>query len=62
MAKSEFKGINLQIGQERTINVAMSPAAVSSEINVSGGALAVVDVSSRAWAPTFPSAKSPNCP
>src|SRR3954447_18287071 len=46
MAKSEFKGINLQIGQERTINVAMSPAAVASEVNVSGGALAVVDVSS----------------
>src|SRR5882724_10061059 len=46
MSKSEFKGINLQIGQERTINVAMSPAAVSSEVNVSGGSLAVVDVSS----------------
>src|SRR5438094_448371 len=46
MAKSEFKGINLQIGQERTIDVAMSPAAISSEVNVSGGALAVVDVSS----------------
>src|SRR5438105_1103825 len=46
MANAEFKGIALQVGQERTLNVTLSPSAVSTEVNVSGGELAVVDVSS----------------
>lgn len=46
MANAEFKGITLQVGQERTLNVTLSPSAVSTEVNVSGGELAVVDVSS----------------
>jgi outer membrane receptor protein involved in Fe transport len=46
MAKAEFKSITLQAGQERMINVAMSPASVSTEVNVSSGELAALDVSS----------------
>jgi hypothetical protein len=46
MANAEFKGIALQVGQERTLNVTLSPSTVSTEVNVSGGDLAVVDVSS----------------
>jgi hypothetical protein len=46
MAKAEFKGISLQIGQERTLNVTMQPASMTTEVVVSGGDLMVVDVSS----------------
>jgi hypothetical protein len=46
MATAEFKGLALQAGQERVINVAMSPAAVATEVNVSSGDLAAIDVSS----------------
>ncbi len=46
MAPAEFKGINLQVGQERYLNVTLEPSTVSTEINVSGGDLTVIDVSS----------------
>ena len=47
-AKWEAKGIPLSVGQERTVNVVMQPAAVTSEVTVSGGELSVVDTSSAA--------------
>ena len=46
MSSAKYSGINLQVGQERTLNITLQPAAVSTEINVSGGDLAVIDVSS----------------
>ena len=46
MATAEFKGINLQVGQERILNVTLQPNTVNTEINVSGGDLTVIDVSS----------------
>ena len=46
MSPAEYTGVNLQVGQERTLNIALQPAAVNTEVNVSGGQLAVVDVSS----------------
>ena len=46
MAPAEYKGIQLQVGQERTLNVTLQPTAVSTEVNVSGGDLTVVDFSS----------------
>ncbi|MEO8595708.1 MAG: carboxypeptidase regulatory-like domain-containing protein [Candidatus Solibacter sp.] len=46
MAASEFKGINLQVGQERMLNIALAPSSVTTEVNVSSGELVTVDVSS----------------
>ena len=46
MAPAEYKGVQLQVGQERTLNITLQPATVSTEVNVSGGDLAVVDTSS----------------
>src|SRR5438874_10282482 len=46
MADADFKGINLQVGQERTLNITLSPSSVSTEVNVSSGDLTVIDVSS----------------
>jgi Carboxypeptidase regulatory-like domain len=46
MANSEYSGVNLQVGQERTLNIALKPAAVSTEITVSGGDMSVIDISS----------------
>ena len=46
MATAEFKGISLQVGQERTLNVTLSPSSMTTEVNVSGGELVAVDVSS----------------
>src|SRR5215831_29428 len=48
MARAEYTGITLQVGQQRTLNITVQPAAVATEVNVSGGALAVVDTSSAA--------------
>src|SRR6266478_5912512 len=40
MAPAEYKGITLQVGQERTLNIAVQPAAVATEVRVSSGDLA----------------------
>ena len=48
MAPAEYSGVALQVGQERTLNITVQPAAVATEVNVSGGALAVIDTSSAA--------------
>lgn len=48
MAKAEYSGLPVQVGQERTLNIILQPATISTEVNVSGGSLAVLDVSSAA--------------
>ncbi|HYW45682.1 MAG TPA: TonB-dependent receptor [Bryobacteraceae bacterium] len=48
MAPAEYRGVTLQVGQERTLNITLQPAAVTTEVNVSGGDLVVVDTSSSA--------------
>src|ERR1039458_268898 len=45
MATAEFKGISLQVGQERTLNIALSPSSMTTEVNVSSGELAAVETS-----------------
>src|SRR5689334_16186912 len=45
MAQAEYKGINLSVGQERVLNITLQPNTVSTEISVSGGDLAIIDVS-----------------
>jgi hypothetical protein len=46
MATAEYTNIVLQLGQERTLDVTLNPAAVSTEVTVSGGHLANIDTSS----------------
>lgn len=46
MAKAEFANVSLQVGQERTLDVKMQPASVTTEVQVSGGDLAAIDTSS----------------
>ena len=46
MADAAYNNISLQVGQERTLNVTMQPSAVATEVNVSGGTLVTIDVSS----------------
>ncbi|MEN6600772.1 MAG: carboxypeptidase-like regulatory domain-containing protein, partial [Bryobacteraceae bacterium] len=41
-----FQNITLTVGQERTVNILLQPAAMTQEINVSGGELVVIDTSS----------------
>src|SRR5260370_13309112 len=48
MAPAEYRGVTLQVGQERTLNITVQPAAVATEVNVSGGELAAVETSSAA--------------
>ena len=46
MSQAEFENITLQVGQERTLNVSMQPSTVTTAVNVSGGELTMVDLSS----------------
>ena len=46
MANAEFKGISLQVGQERTLNITLSPSTTTTEVTVSGGELAALETSS----------------
>ncbi len=46
MAPAEYAGIALQAGQERTLDVKVQPAAVSTKVEVYGGDLAAIDTSS----------------
>jgi len=44
----ESTGIPISVGQERTLKVILQPAAVTTEVTVSGGELSVLDTSSAA--------------
>src|SRR5216684_303379 len=46
LSPAEYENVPLTAGQERTMNVVLNPASVSTQINVSGGELVVVDTSS----------------
>src|SRR5437773_2377568 len=46
LGPAEYTEITLSIGQERTINIILQPAALTTEVTVSGGELTVVDTSS----------------
>ena len=46
LGPAEYTEITLSIGQERTINIVLQPAALTTEVTVSGGELTVVDTSS----------------
>src|ERR1035437_5870317 len=55
MAMAEFAGLSLQVGQERMLNVTLAPSSVTTEVNVSGGDLMVLDVSSARIGANVPS-------
>jgi hypothetical protein len=44
----QASGVALSVGQERTLDISLQPASVTSEVNVSGGELSAVDTSSAA--------------
>ncbi|HWQ56945.1 MAG TPA: carboxypeptidase regulatory-like domain-containing protein [Bryobacteraceae bacterium] len=46
LGPAEFTNIALTAGQERVLNIVLQPAAMATEINVSGGDLVVIDTSS----------------
>jgi hypothetical protein len=46
LSAPEYKGITLQVGQEKTVNITLQPSGVSTEVTVSDTALAAVDTSS----------------
>jgi hypothetical protein len=46
MAPSEYSGIRVQVGSERTLSVILQPSTMTTEVNVSAGDLTVIDVSS----------------
>src|SRR6516225_2395841 len=48
MAPAEYSGVTLQVGQERTLNIVVQLATVTTEVTVSGGDLAVLETSSAA--------------
>jgi len=48
LGPSEYSDIHLSVGQERTLNISLRPASVTSEVTVSGGDLTTVDTSSAA--------------
>jgi Carboxypeptidase regulatory-like domain len=48
MANAEMKGVTLQVGQERTLNITMQPSTVTTEVQVSSGELASVETNSAA--------------
>ena len=48
MAPAEYGGVTLQVGQERTLNISVQPAAISTEVKISSGDLVVVETSSAA--------------
>src|SRR5215471_12840275 len=47
-AAAQYNQVHLSVGQERTLNITLQPAAVASEVTVSGGELSTVDTSSAA--------------
>ena len=47
-AQWQTTGIPLSVGQERTVNIVLQPASVTTEVTVSGGELTQVDTSSAA--------------
>ena len=42
----EYKETNLSVGQERTLNIILQPASLTTEVYVSGGEMTVIDRSS----------------
>src|SRR5438105_3183150 len=48
LAPSEIKSVPLSVGQERTVDLVLTPASVATEVTVSGGELTTVDTSSAA--------------
>jgi hypothetical protein len=46
LGPNEASKIHLSVGQERTVNIVLHPASVTTEVTVSGGELSVLDTSS----------------
>lgn len=62
MSNAEFKGVILQVGQERTLNITMQVSSMSTEIQVSGGDLASLETSSAAMSGNVSAREVANLP
>jgi len=48
LGPAEYSQVHLSVGQERTLNIVLRPATVSTEVTISGGELTTIDTSSAA--------------
>ena len=48
LSPAQYTGVPLNVGQERVLNIVLQPSTVTTEVNVSGGELTVIDMSSAA--------------
>src|SRR4051794_19664664 len=48
LSEARYTGLPISVGQQRVLNITLQPAAVTTEISVSGGELTVIDLSSAA--------------
>ena len=48
LGPTEYTEVHLSVGQERTLNIVLKPATVTTEVTVSGGELTTIDTSSAA--------------
>jgi len=48
MSPAQYKDVPLSVGQERVLNIVLQPSSVTTEVNVSGGEMTVIDLSSAA--------------
>jgi hypothetical protein len=48
LSPAQYTGVPLAVGQERALNIVLQPSTVTTEVNVSGGELTVIDMSSAA--------------
>jgi hypothetical protein len=45
-SKAEYKNVGLSVGQERTLNIVLEPASVSTEVTITAGGLTTLDTDS----------------
>jgi hypothetical protein len=48
LSPAQYKNLPLSVGQERMLNIVLQPSSVTTEVNVSGGEMTVIDLSSAA--------------
>jgi hypothetical protein len=48
LSPAQYTGLPLSVGQERVLNIVLQPSTVATEINVSGGEMTIIDMSSAA--------------
>lgn len=50
LSPAKYSGVPLNVGQERVLDIVLQPSTVTTEVNVAGGDMTVIDVASAAMA------------